>query len=355
MDWIGGKSLTDDKITGRIYNQVIALSLLVHLSYVAIFGFLSYTILSLYNIGSSLFYLAMFYAIYKRRLRLTALLVHMEVCLFVSVCTVIGGWEIGIYLYLIAITALVYICPFQNQKIPYLFSMLELLLFFILRLYTLRHSPFYAPLGTAAETVLYLYNAGACFAIILFGAIISNLIAAVNQRQLKVENKSLQRLADYDQLTGLLCRRAFLEKLDALTASGWDASSFVLAMGDLDDFKKINDTYGHPCGDYFLCTVSELITVQCGPEALVCRWGGEEFIILFPHASLKEAKAQINSLCQAISHYPFVYENRALHITMTFGLCQGTAGMELGAMVKKADDCLYRGKSLGKNQVVCDD
>lgn len=327
----------------QVYQRIINLALLVHLSYVVLFILLDRSALVFYNGGSTIFYLLMLYIVKRQAYRIAVTAIHCEVCLFVAVSTLVLGHEAGLALLLVAMASLVYFCPFDHKYVPYIFSAAEIVLFYALKFYMDAHGPLLPALGGTALKGLYGYNAAICFGIILYAAFTSDLSATVNRRQLQQENLSLEEMANHDQLTGLLSRRPFM----ALADEGWREGA-VVAIGDIDDFKLINDTYGHICGDYVLRTVAMLMREHC-PQAPVCRWGGEEFIFFF---SQKEEARQLEALRQAIEAYPFVYGGSVFHVTMTFGLASVQEGCDLLQLASLADARMYQGKRQGKNQVV---
>lgn len=336
--------LRGDAYVKQVYQRIIYLALLVHISYVALFIWLGRPVVTLYNGGSAAFYLLMLGMVRRQAFRAAVAAIHCEVCLFVAVCTLCLGREAGLPLLLVAMASLVYFCPFAHKYVPYLFSAAEIALFYALKVYTDTHGPMLPSLGTTALKGLYAYNAAICFGIILYAAYTSDLSATVGRRQLQQENLSLEEIANHDQLTGLLSRRHFL----ALVGQGWRAGAAV-AMGDIDDFKLVNDTHGHICGDYVLRTVALLMREHC-PQAAVCRWGGEEFIFYFPQG--EEARQRLEELRRAIEGYPFVYGRAAFHVTMTFGLAPVQEGCELLQLADLADARMYQGKQQGKNRVV---
>ena len=341
------KEQPGDLYIKRAYRQIIMLALAAHLSYILIFWQLGNAVLAAYNVASVLFYGAMLKAVQKGYFRLTVNCIHVEVCIFVIVCTRNAGWETGISLYLIAMTSLTYFCPYEHKYIPYLFAVTELSLFLALKLYMDLVCPAYQAVPESVRLWLYLYNACACFTIIIYAAFSSKVSASVSRKELQDENRSLSELANYDQLTGLLSRHAFQEKLKAL-----QGGLVVVALSDIDDFKKVNDVWGHICGDRVLRESAELIRRFLGGNVDVCRWGGEEFLFLFRDTDMKTAVEILNRLCKAIGEYPFYCEGTEFHITMTFGVSSGMAGISMDELVAMADRCMYEGKAGGKNRVV---
>lgn len=348
---MAGEVQQQDVYIKRVYQQIIMLALAAHFSYLVLFWKLGLLGLAAYNVASVAFYCVMQKAAGKGYFRLAVTCIHAEVCLFVTVCTVNAGWGIGAPLYLIAMTSLTYICPFDRKYIPYLFAVAEMIVFLVLKLYMDAVWPHYLAVSETAGRWLYLYNACASCVIILYAAFSSKVSAAVSRRELQAENRSLSELANYDQLTGLLSRHAFLKKLDTLNDEG---RSIALAMSDIDDFKKVNDVWGHNCGDQVLSESAELVRRFLGPNVDVCRWGGEEFLFLFYDMDGASAAELLGKLCIAVSEHEFRWGESVLHITMTFGVSSGMECDSIEELVAAADKRMYEGKAKGKNQVVFD-
>lgn len=338
----------EDRYVKHIYRRIIVLALAAHVSYVAIFAFLGVMSLAVYNVASVCFYFAMGAVIERGFFRMAVTCIHLEVCAFAVICTLAAGWEIGIAPYLIAMTTLTYFCPFKHKHVPYLFAGLEICVFLVLRVYTGLVCPDFLAVTETEALWVSIFSICACFTIILYAAISSKLSAAVSRRELQDENRSLTTLANYDQLTGLLSRYALLAKMEKFR----DAS-MVLALGDIDDFKAINDTWGHSCGDRVLSETAELFRTCLGNQADVCRWGGEEFVFLFRDMTLAEVLRKLQDLCDAVAGHTFCYDDIKLHITMTLGVSPVTEGTSLEETVAMADRQMYEGKACGKNCVVC--
>lgn len=338
---------SEEKYIQHIYHRIIILAMTAHLAYVVFFALLKLPVLAWYNVASVLFYCAMQWAVYRKAYRLAVSCIHCEVCLFALITTLIAGWGVGTSFYLVALTSLTYFCPFHHKGVPYLFAAMEIVVFLALKLYTSLVCHNVLAVSETAGLWLYLFGACSCFTIILYAAFSSNISAAVSRRELQDENRSLSALANYDQLTGLLSRHAFLSRLEKMKRD-----LLTLALGDIDNFKSINDTWGHPCGDQVLSEVAELVHQQLGRDADVCRWGGEEFVFLFQGIPPEEAYGKIQGLCDAVAAHTFCSGAENLHITMTFGLTRDTGDLSAEELVASADRKMYQGKARGKNQVV---
>lgn len=163
--------------------------------------------------------------------------------------------------------------------------------------------------------------------------------------------RSLHNLVEQDALTALANRRFGDQRLRQIVKNAAaDGTSFCIAIGDIDDFKKINDTYGHDCGDLVLKRVAEVFRRRMRGNGFAARWGGEEFLLVFENMDLMRAKLLLKEILDDIRSMECKYDDVTVCVTMTFGLTQG--GTEnVTELLRTADDRLYKGKNSGKNQV----
>jgi diguanylate cyclase (GGDEF)-like protein len=158
-----------------------------------------------------------------------------------------------------------------------------------------------------------------------------------------------------DALTGIANRGAFdLALREWLARAGREGAGFSLAIVDLDDFKRINDTHGHPVGDRVLMAAARLL--QGGVEAgeLAARYGGEEFALLMSLPQASRARARLAALQQRVApayEYDLAGERRFLTFTFSAGVTEYAGGDTPDAIVKWADEALYDAKRRGKNRV----
>ena len=153
-----------------------------------------------------------------------------------------------------------------------------------------------------------------------------------------------------DPLTGLLNRRSLENRAHELLRAG---TPFALAMGDLDHFKKLNDTHGHDAGDRALRSFSQTLRASLRGEDLVCRYGGEEFVILFPRRSANEAAAALSRVQQEL--LLSVARGGMAPFTVSFGVAHSDQEPALDELCRAADAALFRAKREGRNWVVVDD
>ena len=166
--------------------------------------------------------------------------------------------------------------------------------------------------------------------------------------------KDLEKKITTDPLTGLLNRRACNQQLQKMLdyCNRDETVRVTVTIGDIDHFKRVNDTYGHECGDIVLKKVSEILKEEMKGEGLVARWGGEEFLVVFP-ADVQNTVSRLHETLGKIRSFEFAYEDfEPFHVTMTFGANGKVWNKTMDDVIKEADHCLYDGKQTGRNRIV---
>ena len=167
-------------------------------------------------------------------------------------------------------------------------------------------------------------------------------------------NAYLNMLAKKDTLTELANRRDMMERIEReVLRFQRNRKIFSIAISDIDDFKKVNDKYGHGAGDIVLKKVAEIFRENVRKTDIVARWGGEEFLFLFPETDLSTAKTIVEKLRKLIEGLSFDYGGEKFQITTTFGLCVFDGTKKAAEVIELADKSLYLGKRNGKNRVEC--
>ncbi len=160
--------------------------------------------------------------------------------------------------------------------------------------------------------------------------------------------KTLAREASIDYLTGLKNRRFAINYVKRKT----DRKNDFIIICDIDYFKKINDTYGHVCGDYVLTEIANILKHGFRTSDVVCRWGGEEFLIYVNKASIDIVEERLEILRKTIEEKVFTYEDKTFNVTMSFGFSEVDVEIEIENSLKNTDVALYYGKNNGRNMVV---
>lgn len=174
-------------------------------------------------------------------------------------------------------------------------------------------------------------------------------LSKINAALIK-KNEQIEHLASRDPLTNLYNRYKFSKLFDLSHRAMVEREGVMaLVMVDVDFFKKINDTYGHGVGDRVLVAIAELFMSHLREEDIICRWGGEEFVLLLPSANLHNALALAEKLRVQIQKMEIEPVNT---ISASFGVTQLRAEDNLKSVVDRADAALYRAKSAGRNCVM---
>ena len=160
-----------------------------------------------------------------------------------------------------------------------------------------------------------------------------------------IENvQALERTANLDPLTGLSNRRHFLNQAEKLKGE------YVIAIADIDFFKKVNDTYGHDIGDLAIKTVAHLMK-QHFEDGFTARFGGEEFVACLDSGDIQAFVARLNALREALAALPVPTPQGHLMLNISVGAAHSQAGQAIAATLKQADEALYIAKQQGRNQV----
>jgi len=174
-----------------------------------------------------------------------------------------------------------------------------------------------------------------------------------SREELQKVNRQLYEKATTDSLTGLLNRRKMMDFIEyEHERTDRSRQPYSLVMSDIDFFKKINDTYGHACGDTVLVEISRIFLSGVRKQDQVSRWGGEEFLMLLPDTEEKGARFLAEKIRTSIESHLFSTGTKDLNITMTFGISTREQDDDVETLIKQADIALYTGKENGRNRTI---
>jgi two-component system cell cycle response regulator len=180
----------------------------------------------------------------------------------------------------------------------------------------------------------------------------NNILREQHDQERKARQYS-ENIASQDPLTGLLNRRGFeLRSNGMLQSKSEHKEPLALLLLDIDFFKKVNDQWGHSIGDYVLRQVAALLKSGCRQDDLVCRWGGEEFVILLPSRNGIPAVEVAERLRSMVELWSWNQIEPGLAMTISIGVTVFQNDTQLTSLVQRADDCLYQAKQAGRNRVV---
>ncbi|MBU1091538.1 GGDEF domain-containing protein [Patescibacteria group bacterium] len=182
-------------------------------------------------------------------------------------------------------------------------------------------------------------------------------------KKLEKEIERLQHLAYYDELTDVYNRRGFLN----VTNRAFESISlrrteierrigfqipFSVIFFDIDDFKKINDLYGHDVGDKVLKNVGKILRLKLRPSDFYGRWGGEEFVLALIGANMETGRIVAEKIRGEIEQTKIVAKGKKIGVTASFGVVVYRKEKKLSEIIKEADQAMYEAKKQGKNRVV---
>ena len=166
---------------------------------------------------------------------------------------------------------------------------------------------------------------------------------------------SIRRLVECDPLTGLNNRRFGNNKLATIRdLAERTGSPYCLGICDIDHFKRVNDTYGHEAGDEILKAVADQLKIGMGGNGYVARWGGEEFMVIFPNKTKDESEKILNNIRESIEAMETEYLDQNIKVTMSGGVTDGREGESNDDTLKRADENLYYAKEHGRNRIVAE-
>lgn len=261
------------------------------------------------------------------------------------------GWEVGTQIYL---TVLLILCFFSTHE-NYLNIWLMALCFAFVHILLYNVFRFEEPILSLSNAELFMFQT--VNTSIAFGgiAVVANSFSRDTQKmegKLIDYNNRLQRQANTDDLTGLYNRRKAMEYLENEADNAQNEWGFSLCICDIDFFKKVNDTYGHHMGDEVLKAVAGVFQSSVRESDLVARWGGEEFLLLFPGCNGDHAFLKLEEIQRRIRMLEIWEGDACIKITMTFGLSEFNFSAGLTATLKEVDEKLYKGKAAGRDCII---
>ena len=354
---LGGKRDISNNIKYRLICFGVAW---VHLVFTICFVAVHIFPLAIYNVAATAFYF--FHATVtckKKQYMYIYISALTEVLFHSSLASIMLGWNWGFMIYTIVMVPiafyLAYTLPKHEESVmsPLVSSAIVMLCYILTHVICQRIVPLYKGVyPNYMPLAFYYFNTMIAFVMMLLFSILFALEIRYMQRRLEQENCTLEEVARIDPLTHLLNRRSmntYMEQIEKEVVQ--TQRPFCVMMADIDDFKKINDTYGHDCGDEVLIAIADIIAHCVRENDYVCRWGGEEILILV-QTNLALASQVAERIRQQIASKEIVYNGKNVHVTTTLGVSEYRDGMNIRSMIEEADQNLYKGKKNGKNQVV---
>jgi diguanylate cyclase (GGDEF)-like protein len=231
---------------------------------------------------------------------------------------------------------------FNNTKNPHLFSFFSGRSYIEKQLAPMEQTVILSPLcdkhGEPAQVLISIFD-------------ISDWIS--HQNALLKSKEEMEKLSHTDELTQIPNRRRIMEKLtEELRTHSRKKRPISLAMLDIDHFKKVNDTFGHQCGDMILHEMAQLISDMLRDYDSIGRYGGEEFLIILPETTDEQAFAICDRIRLTAQDHIYKYRGRELQVAVSIGIATkpAEASIRMNLLISEADRCLYIAKETGRNR-----
>ncbi len=348
------KNVSDYVFKGT--NMVNLVLLLFTISNAILFWIYDATFLFYFDCVKVLLIILAWFLLGKGKVKAYIFMIFGGIFVFMILSVIYLGWDYGFQQYCIGFVASLIFTDFymsRERKVTKRTIALvafNVLLYIALRLWTYEHPCVYVIDNKLVVRIFYIMNSLIGFAfLIMYSLIYSKTVS-------KLENALLE-MANVDPLTGICNRRRMQQMLKlALEENESQQNHTVLAMLDVDYFKKVNDTYGHDAGDDVLVSLAGILREkQAQDEGFhVSRWGGEEFLVFYEAKMMtkEDVVREFDELRIRIQDTVVRSKTQEISITVTIGLAFYEKGEKIHGLIKRADDNLYEGKKQGRNRIV---
>lgn len=294
-------------------------------------------------------FLATFVLSYHQRTFASYCILNICILLWVISNVRMFGWGIGVQTFIFVLIVFCFFAAYRHEftKIIYVLLLLGLRLY--LYYYCQNNNPGISITSEINDKFQIVNSVVIVWSLALLSYYFSTDTQALEGKLIEY-NEQLKTQASVDPLTGLHNRRSTIEYLDKLLKNAENQISICLC--DIDFFKKVNDTYGHDTGDIVLKKIAETFRKELPQGSFVSRWGGEEFLLIFPQSNGDEAKIELDFLRQKIKTITFDGKGDTFTVTLTYGLVEYDFRSDLTAMLKEADEKLYLGKESGRDRII---
>ena len=302
------------------------------------------------------------YFTYQNRNSLALSLYAGGIILWMVLFVIRWGWDGGVQHYLFVMLLLVFVGTYASARI----KIAECVALYIIRLFLFMWHLYHEalePLSKETSIVIQNVNMIAIYISMIVILFIFTNDKMATEAKLASYNRELKFKSQSDTLTRLPNRSAVMETLTDALMSGKPTNGICVAIGDIDFFKKVNDTYGHEAGDEVLKTLAKKFDLFMQGKGMAARWGGEEFLFVFLNDNLDDAALHLENLLTQVREVVIPYNSKVLKVTMTIGVSDINAFMykdtdnedienRIYEAISAADKKLYIGKQNGRNTLI---
>ena len=340
------KKMSKDIVIHKICFFSCLVFLAAHIIYLTFFLIVQVKPMIYINIASVTFYTLLLFVVMKRIYFVYVYAAAFEISAFMTLGTIICGIDSGFHLCLIALTILAFFAGYfsksgEKHVKPIFLSVVFMLLFIFAYIWLKFNNPI-SDVNSTISTILFFTHIGIVFGFgITFLAILTSYTVLLEKR--------IEKQSTTDRLTNIPNRNGLN---DYFVRIGESKDNYVIAIFDIDNFKKFNDRNGHLCGDYVLKEIARIAS-ENSKDDFVSRWGGEEFVVIAKiDESIEKTISKIDRIRETIENYEFNYDNKKLKSTVTIGVAEYDNYASIDDWIKTADEKLYQGKHNGKNKTV---
>lgn len=334
--------------------MVIRILILSMLFYIAInsiiyISILNNTVITILSV-SFLVFLGLFILSYHQKTASVVYMLNIGMLLWIFANVAYLGWNTGVQHFILVLLVLCFFSSYYQYKIKIVYA-IALCAFRIYLFFLCQNHTSIIVLDTKTNDILQITNTIAIFWCVSIIAYVFSRDSQNLESKLVEYNTQLIRQANTDALTGLYNRRRATEYMTEVLRPT-NTSCSCVCICDIDFFKKVNDKYGHDIGDVVLQKISHIMKTTLEGKGFVARWGGEEFLIIFPNSNGDEANFLLGELRNKIKMLQIDGGSEIFSITMTFGLAEYDFNTDIDSIIKEADEKLYLGKKNGRDQIV---
>ncbi|CAB4130129.1 diguanylate cyclase AdrA [uncultured Caudovirales phage] len=336
------------KLFVRVMIGVSISAFFVHVAFLVLFQNIAAQELVYFNIGSLVVFCICGVLSYFRHASIAFFITIAEVITHGITATIFLGWDVGFHIYILLLVPVVLFSTlrFWLFKLPII---LQVAIVYLMLAYqgTINDNSVHH-LAPEVAQVLNMVNLGTFLIFLSFLCGIYNLIVIHS-------NRKLLDLANTDPLTGLINRRSLLQTA-AAEVDKQILNQHEIRMGiavcDIDFFKRINDTYNHDGGDAVLKATATVLKENSMKPYYCARWGGEEFVIIFPYRTVSETFDRMEGIRLKVQDTVIEHDNHRIAVTITAGVTNLQPNEKIEHAIDRADKALYAGKQGGRNKVV---
>jgi len=323
----------------------LVLCLLVHIFFLIYFFSIGVPILGIMNCISSIIYVILL-VLFRHTGLFAISITYIEIMLFSITNTTLIGLGSGYFLYLIGILVLSYSVYQETKKLRTLFQILASFLFLLS-----------LPLSKITSLVIedIRMDVSGHMNFILFCNMVITVVCILflsitNSKEIEMAQERLKFVSEHDELTQLYNRSYIRQYFNEHRRR--DDRRFSVIMLDIDDFKSVNDTFGHEAGDSALKYLAHCLSEMTRKDDMVVRWGGEEFLIFLKGCPLDKAIDIAEEIRESVCAQPYTKRKVPLFMTITLGVSALVDNESYEKAINRADALLYQGKQCGKNIVM---